>query len=263
MNTRVFFWLGVFQDLNAGHRFVALFVQLWQGVVLEPFYHLNIRHVRYLFCFYSTYIRFCMFFKLKRFLKGSSPKNVAVFVDGPNLLRKEFGIDIDLIKKESVKFGSIKIARVYLNQFASDKLVEATVNQGFSPIISTTDVDVVMACDATEVAFNPNIDIIIFATRDSDFLPALIKAKAHGKETIALVAEEMSAAALKNTADKVVFLKGKKPEPKVEHKHEEKKEVKSDDKKDSKSEEKKENKSDDKKDSKSDDKKDSKSDEKK
>ncbi len=158
----------------------------------------------------------------------SRTKRVAVFVDGPNLLRKEFGIDIDLIKKESVKFGSIKIARVYLNQFASDKLVEATVNQGFSPIISTTDVDVVMACDATEVAFNPNIDTIIFATRDSDFLPALIKAKAHGKETVALVAEEMTAAALKNTADKVVFLKGKKPEPKVdkiEHKHEEKKEV--------------------------------------
>ena len=207
-----------------------------------------------------------MFSKLKRFLRGAAPKRVAVFVDGPNLLRKEFGIDIDLIKKESVKFGSIKIARVYLNQFASDKLVEATVNQGFSPIISTTDVDVVMACDATEVAFNPNIDVIIFATRDSDFLPALIKAKAHGKETIALVAEEMSAAALKNTADKVVYLKGKKPEPKVEHKHEEKKEVKeinnskavalkNEDKKDSKSDEKKENKSDDKKDSKSEDKK--------
>jgi uncharacterized protein (TIGR00288 family) len=148
-------------------------------------------------------------------------RRVAVFVDVPNLLRKEFGIDIDSIKKEAQKFGSIKIGRVYLNQFASDKLVEATVNQGFSPIISATDVDVVMACDATEVAFNSNIDVIIFATRDSDFLPALIKAKEHGKETVALVAEEMSAAALKNTADKVVFLKGKKVESKndkIDHK---------------------------------------------
>ena len=184
-------------------------------------------------------------------------KRVAVFVDGPNLLRKEFGIDIDLIKKEAVKFGSIKIGRVYLNQFASDKLVEATVNQGFSPIISTTDVDVVMACDATEVAFNPNIDVIIFATRDSDFLPALIKAKEHGKETVALVAEEMSAAALKNTADKVVFLKGRKPEPKIDksdHKHEEKKDSSSKSvgtqkvvAPQTKGEEKKENKSDEKK----------------
>ncbi|MDD3159919.1 MAG: TIGR00288 family NYN domain-containing protein [Candidatus ainarchaeum sp.] len=137
-------------------------------------------------------------------------KRLAVFVDGPNLLRKEFGIDLDLIKKESLKFGVIKIGKVYLNQFASNKLVEAVVNQGFEPIITTTDVDVSMACDATETIFNENIDTFIFVTRDSDFLPALIKAKNKGKETIAMLSEEMSAAALKNTADKVVILKGKK-----------------------------------------------------
>lgn len=155
-----------------------------------------------------------VFGKLKKFLPHSPQKRLAVFVDGPNLLRKEFGIDLDTIKKEAQKFGSIKIGKVYLNQFASDKLVEATVNQGFVPVVSTTDVDVVMACDATEAAFNESIDTVIFATRDSDFLPALIKAKEHGKETIAMMAEEMSAAALKNTADKVVFLKGKKTESK-------------------------------------------------
>ncbi|MFA5931336.1 MAG: TIGR00288 family NYN domain-containing protein [archaeon] len=159
-----------------------------------------------------------VFGNLKKFLSHSPQKRLAVFVDGPNLLRKEFGIDLDTIKKEAQKFGSIKIGKVYLNQFASDKLVEATVNQGFVPVISTTDVDVVMACDATEAAFNESIDTVIFATRDSDFLPALIKAKEHGKETIAMMAEEMSAAALKNTADKVVFLKGKKAESKVEGK---------------------------------------------
>ena len=157
---------------------------------------------------------------LKKFFAGREIKRLAVFVDGPNLLRKEFGIDLELIKKEAQKFGSIKIGKVYLNQFASDKLVEATVNQGFVPVISTTDVDVVMACDATEAAFNDSIDVVVFATRDSDFLPALIKAKEHGKETVAMMAEEMSAAALKNTADKVVFLKGKRG---VEEKHAEKK----------------------------------------
>ena len=135
---------------------------------------------------------------------------LAVFVDGPNMLRKEFGIDLGQIKREIEKFGSIKIGKVYLNQFASNKLVEAVVNQGFEPIITTTDVDVAMACDATEIVFNENIDTVVFATRDSDFLPALIKAKNKGKETIAIMAEEMSAAALKNTADKVIILKGKK-----------------------------------------------------
>jgi len=147
--------------------------------------------------------------KLKQFFNAGE-KKMAVFVDGPNLLRKEFGIDLEMIKKEAVKHGSIKIGRVYLNQFASNKLVEAVVNQGFEPIITTTDVDVAMACDATETVFNQEIDTIVFATRDSDFLPALIKAKNRGKETIAIMAEEMSASALKNTADKVIFLKGKK-----------------------------------------------------
>jgi uncharacterized protein (TIGR00288 family) len=66
-----------------------------------------------------------------------------------------------------------------------------------------------MACDATEMVFNETIDTIVFATRDSDFLPAVIKAKNKGKETIALMGEEMSAAALKNTVDIVVFLKKK------------------------------------------------------
>lgn len=137
-------------------------------------------------------------------------KRLAVFVDGPNLLRKEFGISLGQIKKEARKFGSIKIGKVYLNQFASNRLVEAVVNEGFEPIITTTDVDVAMACDATEIVFNGEIDTMVFATRDSDFLPALIKAKNKGKETVAMMSEEMSAAALRNTADKVVFLKGGK-----------------------------------------------------
>ncbi len=147
--------------------------------------------------------------KIKNFLEHGT-KKAAVFVDGPNLLRKEFGIDLEMIKKEAQKFGSIKIGKVYLNQFASNKLVEAVVNQGFEPVITTTDVDVAMACDATETVFNEQIEVMIFATRDSDFLPALIKAKNKGKETVAIMAEEMSASALKNTADKVIFLKDKK-----------------------------------------------------
>lgn len=147
--------------------------------------------------------------KLRRLIPNKD-KSLAVFVDGPNILRKELGIDLEMIKKEAQKNGSIKVGRVYLNQFASQKLVEAVVNQGFEPVISTTDIDVVMACDATEMTFNESIDAIVFATRDSDFLPAVIKAKNRGKETIAIMGEEMSAAALKNTVDKVVFLKKKK-----------------------------------------------------
>ena len=112
---------------------------------------------------------------------------------------------MDRVKKTVIKYGELKIAKVFLNQYASNKLMEAVVNQGFEPIITTGDIDVAMACDATEAVFNPNIQAIAFVTRDSDFLPAVIKAKNNGKETIVVMGEEMSAAALKNTADKVII----------------------------------------------------------
>jgi len=133
-------------------------------------------------------------------------KNVAVFVDGPNMLRKELNIDLKQIKDIVKQFGNIKIGRVFLNQFAPTKLSEAVVNQGFEVAISVGDVDVMMAVDAAVTAFNKNIDVICFVTRDSDFIPALQKAKSLGKETVAVLVDESSAAALKNSADYIVIL---------------------------------------------------------
>lgn len=139
-------------------------------------------------------------------VKKKKEKNLAVFVDGPNILRKELGIDLDDVKRALQKHGNLKIAKVFLNQFASNKLVEAVVNQGFEAVITVGDIDVAMAVDATESCFNKSIHIIAFVTRDSDFLPAIVKAKGKGKETIVVLAEEASAAALKNTADQVIVL---------------------------------------------------------
>jgi len=133
-------------------------------------------------------------------------KNIAVFVDGPNMLRKELNVDLKQIKEIVTQFGTIKIGKVFLNQFAPTKLSEAVVNQGFEVEISVGDVDVMMAVEATATAYNKNIDVICFVTRDSDFIPALQKAKAIGKETIAILVDESSAAALKNCADYIVIL---------------------------------------------------------
>ncbi len=144
--------------------------------------------------------------KIGKAIKKSKQKNLAVFVDGPNILRKELGIDLEMIKEVLDKHGNFKIARVFLNQFASNKLVEAVVNQGFESVLTVGDVDVAMASDATEAVFNKAIHTIVFVTRDSDFLPAIMKAKRYGKETIVVLAEESSAAALKNTADVVIVL---------------------------------------------------------
>ncbi len=139
-------------------------------------------------------------------LKRAS-KNIAVFVDGPNILRKELGIDLKDVKAALAPFGQVKIGKVFLNQFASDKLVEAVVNQGFESIITVGDIDVAMAVEATEAVFNPNIGVIAFVSRDTDFWPAIVKAKRYGKDTVVVLAEESSGAALKNTSDFVVFLK--------------------------------------------------------
>ncbi len=144
--------------------------------------------------------------RIGKVAKKRKQKNIAVFVDGPNILRKELGIDMESIKKVLEKHGNLKIARVFLNQFASNKLVEAVVNQGFESILTVGDIDVAMASDATEAVFNKAIHAIAFVTRDSDFLPAIMKAKRYGKETIVVLTEEASAAALKNTADVVIVL---------------------------------------------------------
>ena len=136
----------------------------------------------------------------------SRKKNIAVFVDGPNMLRKELNIDLKQIKDIIKQFGNIKIGKVFLNQFAPTKLSEAVVNQGFEVAISVGDVDVMMAVEATTTAFNKNMDMIVFVTRDSDFITAMQKAKALGKETVAVLVDESSAAALKNCADYIIIL---------------------------------------------------------
>ncbi len=142
-------------------------------------------------------------------LKGMMPpaeKNLAVFVDGPNILRKELNIDLSDIKKSASKFGTIKIGRVFINQYASNKLLEAVVNQGFETIVTVGDVDVSMAADAVESIYNPNIHGLVIVTRDSDFVPVIVKAKRSGKQTIVMLAQQASSSSLKNNADHVVVL---------------------------------------------------------
>lgn len=137
--------------------------------------------------------------------KKDSERNVAFLVDGPNVIRKEFNIDLDAVKKKVAKYGRVKVCKIFLDQYASDKLIEAMTNQGYEPIITTGDVDVTMAVEAIEQVFNPHIQVIALMTRDIDFRPVLVKAKELGKETIVVGAEPGFSVALKNTADVVIM----------------------------------------------------------
>ena len=134
-------------------------------------------------------------------------KNIGLLVDGPNMLRKEFSLNLDLVREIIAEYGDMRVGKVLLNQYASDKLIEAIVNQGFTPIVVAGDTDVYMAVEAMELIYNPNIDIIALMTRDADFLPIINKAKENGKETIVIGAEPGFSAALQNSADRAIILK--------------------------------------------------------
>ena len=134
--------------------------------------------------------------------------DIALLVDGPNIIRKAFNVDLGEIKREIAKHGNIRISRIYLDQYASEKLIEAMINQGFEVIITTGDVDVTMAIEAMEYVLDPDVDIIALMTRDTDYRPVLVKAKARGKKTMIIATDVGFSAALRNTADKILIFKG-------------------------------------------------------
>jgi len=145
----------------------------------------------------------------KRF--GEKPK-LAFFVDGPNMIRKEFNLDLKDLRKRVGKYGRIIIGKVFLNQFASEKLIEAVANEGFETIIALgdpelkTDVDVSITVHAMEAIYNPDIEVIALASRDADFLPLIQKAKEHGKITVLVTIESGLAVSLRHASDFVELL---------------------------------------------------------
>jgi uncharacterized protein (TIGR00288 family) len=144
-------------------------------------------------------------------LFGKKTKEIVLLIDGPNIIRKSFNIDLKEVKDEVGKYGNIRVSKIYLDQYASDKLIEAMVNQGFEPTITTGDVDVTMAVEAMEHLLKSDVDIIALMTRDTDYIPVLRKAKLYGKQTMIIATDVAFSAALRNTADVVIILKGKGP----------------------------------------------------
>lgn len=132
---------------------------------------------------------------------------VALLVDGPNLLRKEFSIDLRELKKRAEKYGKILIAKVFINQFAPEKLIEAIINEGFECVTvlserEESDVDVSLAVSAMEIIFKKDVDVIALATRDTDFLPVVQKAREYGKKTVLIAPNQEISSSLKNSVDK-------------------------------------------------------------
>ena len=134
-------------------------------------------------------------------------KKVAIFVDGPNMIRKDSKVDLAEVKREAAKYGDVVIANVYLDQYAPKKLIEAVINQGFNPIIATGDIDVAMAVDSVFFASTRrDISTIVFVTRDTDFVPAISRIKQLGNKKIIIIATSKGiSSALKHYGDSIII----------------------------------------------------------
>ncbi len=139
-----------------------------------------------------------------------SKEDDRLIIDGPNILRKEFGIKLEDILEALKRIGNVRVAKVILNQYAPQGLIEAVVNQGLEPVIVAGDTDVRVAIEAMELIYNSDVDVIALASRDADFLPIIIEAKRRGKETVVIGVDPGFSVALQNAADYVIKMEGRK-----------------------------------------------------
>ena len=137
---------------------------------------------------------------------GGEPR-VALFVDGPNVLREEFDVDLNDVREAARVAGRPVAQRLYLDEHATPGLIQAAEARGFEVVVTSGDVDVKLAVDVTRVAVAGEADVIAIASRDTDFKPAVEVANAHGLRTLAIAPGEFGRSdALRNAATDSVTL---------------------------------------------------------
>lgn len=119
---------------------------------------------------------------------GPEQRRVGVFVDGPNVFRSEFDVDLDDVREaaEQEGGGALAVTRLYLDEHATPGLIQAAEAHGFEVVTTSGDVDVKLAVDATESAVTGGIDVLAVCSRDMDFKPVLEVAARYGVETVAI-----------------------------------------------------------------------------
>lgn len=122
-------------------------------------------------------------------LRGGSRRGtprVGIFVDGPNVFRAEFDVDLDELRELAREEGTVALARVYVDENASGGLIQAAEARGFEVVTTSGDVDVKLAVDAVEAAVADRIDTVVVVSRDTDFKPVLESAAKRGLRTVAV-----------------------------------------------------------------------------
>lgn len=136
---------------------------------------------------------------------GRREPTVGLFVDGPNVLRSEFDVDLDDIRTAAAEAGRLAVCRLYLDEHATPGLIQAAEARGFEVRVTSGDVDVKLAVDAT--ALLSDLDALAVASRDTDFKPVLEHAARQGVTTLAIAPGEHGRSdALRNAAHDAVTL---------------------------------------------------------
>jgi uncharacterized protein (TIGR00288 family) len=118
-------------------------------------------------------------------LRGRTTR-VGVFVDGPNVFRSEFDVDLDDLRAIAREEGTVAVARVYVDENASPGLIQAAEARGFEVVTTSGDVDVRLAVDAVESSTAGQFDTLVVVSRDTDFKPVVETAAKRGLRTVAV-----------------------------------------------------------------------------
>jgi uncharacterized protein (TIGR00288 family) len=134
---------------------------------------------------------------------------VALFVDGPNVLREEFDVDLDDVRRAGEAEGPLVTTRLYLDEHATPGLIQAAEARGFEVVVTSGDVDVKLAVDAARLAAEGRMETLAIASRDTDFKPVVETANGYGIRTLAIAPGEFGRSdALRNAANGSVTLDG-------------------------------------------------------
>ena len=138
---------------------------------------------------------------------GDAEPAVALVVDGPNVLRSEFDVDLADVREVAADQGRLAATRLYVDEHASPGLIQAAEARGFEVVVTSGDVDVKLAVDATAAIADGDLDVLVVASRDTDFKPVLEQAAARGVRTLAVAPGEHGRSdALRNAATDAVTL---------------------------------------------------------
>jgi uncharacterized protein (TIGR00288 family) len=145
--------------------------------------------------------------ELVRRLLGDRREGVALFVDGPNVIREEFDVDLDDVRAAAAASGRVVAARLYLNDGAPPALLRAAEAHGFEVVVTSGDVDVKLAVDVAAFVLRNRVETVAIASRDTDFKPGFELASREGVRTLAIAPGSYGRSdALRKTADESVTL---------------------------------------------------------